>query len=296
MCQAGAVTTTDPTPGVRRGTVYGFDALIVNTDHSSAAISLFGGQVLSFLPAGSVHDVHWVSPLVADAPTPIRGGIPVCWPYFAREGQTGDVPSHGYARTARWSLVASRVAADGSVDLELVPEGLDDLELRLRMTVRVGATLEQGVHTHNAGGSAAVLTQALHNYFRVSDVTGIRVTGLAGLTYLDKFDESKAHVQQGEWELPTDQPRSDRLYPDAGGRYRIEDPGFGRVIEVTGRSARTAVVWNPGEQVASTMADVGPHWRDFVCVETANAGPDVVEIPAGATQSMWQTIAVSGLA
>ncbi|WHU49672.1 D-hexose-6-phosphate mutarotase [Gordonia sp. L191] len=279
--------------GVRRGTVHGLDAHIIETPHAQAAISVFGGQVVSFRPAGSVDDVLWVSPALADLPTPIRGGIPVCWPYFAREGQTGDVPSHGYARTARWAITGSVVTGTGEVEISLAPEGLDHLDLRLSMTVRVGATLEQGIHTHNPGTAPVRLTEALHNYFRVSDVADVRVEGLAGLTYADKFDGGAIHPQHGEWALPGSPARSDRLYPGAGGTYRIVDPGFGRVIEIRGREARTAVVWNPGADVAAGMADVGPHWRGFVCVETANAGPDVVEVPAGATHSMWQTISVT---
>lgn len=276
------------------GTVGGFDAVIIDTPHSTAAISLFGGQLLSFAPSGGP-DLLWVSPLVAAPPTPTRGGIPVCWPYFAREGQPGDVPSHGYARTARWQVTDTRVGASGDAEVELEPVGLDRVDLRLSMTVRVGTRLEQGLHTHNPGTAPVAFTQALHNYFRVSDATGVRVDGLAGLTYLDKFDDEKPHVQHGDWQLPSNPARSDRLYPDAGGIYRLVDPGFSRVITVVGRAARTAVVWNPGETVSSSMADVGPHWREFVCVETANAGPDVVTVDSGATHSMWQTVSVTPL-
>ncbi|WP_246007588.1 D-hexose-6-phosphate mutarotase [Gordonia oryzae] len=278
---------------IRPGTVHGLDAHLIETPNARAAISVFGGQVLSFRPVGTGHDVVWVSPVLADLPTPIRGGIPVCWPYFAREGQTGDVPSHGYARTARWAITGSVVAETGEVEVSLAPEGLDHLGLRLSMTVRVGATLEQGIHTHNPGATTARLTEALHNYFRVSDVADVRVEGLAGLTYADKFDGGAIHPQHGEWTLPDSPARSDRLYPGAGGTYRIIDPGFDRVIEIQGRQARTAVVWNPGAEVAQGMADVGPHWREFVCVEIANAGPDVIQIDAGATHSMWQTISVA---
>ncbi|MFW0787899.1 D-hexose-6-phosphate mutarotase [Gordonia sp. CPCC 206044] len=289
------MTAPEDLDGVRRGRMYGFDALIVETAHSTAAISIFGGQVLSFRAPADAADALWVSPSAAPPPTPIRGGIPVCWPYFAREGQPADMPSHGYARTAQWQPVTGKITDTGDTEIELVPVGLDHLALRPRMTVRVGAVLEQGVHTHNPGTDPVVLTEALHNYFRVSDVAAVRVEGLDGLTYLDKFDELRPHPQRGDWALPDDLPRSDRVYPDAGGTYRVVDPGLGRVIEISGRGARTAVVWNPGEQGASSMADVGPHWREFLCVETANVGPNVVEVAGGATHSMWQTISVSAL-
>ncbi|MCR5978019.1 D-hexose-6-phosphate mutarotase [Gordonia jinghuaiqii] len=280
--------------GISVGTSHGFDALIVETPSATATVSLFGGQVLSLVPAGG-DEVLWVSPLVLEPPTPIRGGTPVCWPYFSREGQTGEVPSHGYARTARWTVTGARTFDDGDIEVELTPERLDHLPMRLRMTVRVGAALEQGLHTTNPGTESLTLTEALHNYFRVSDATSVRVEGLTGLTYLDEFDDGNAHEQTGDWRLPVDLPRSDRLYPGAGGHYRLLDPGLSRAIEIVTRDARTAVVWNPGEAVAADMADVGPHWREFVCVETANAGPDVVEVAGGTTHSMWQSISVTAL-
>ncbi len=295
MCHAGTVTTSGDIDGVRHGSVHGLDAIVVETPHSTAAVSVFGGQVLSFTPAGAGEDVLWVSPLVKSPPTPIRGGIPVCWPYFARDGQAGDVPSHGYARTALWALIGGRRTDFGDVELELAPEGLDHLRLQLRMTVRVGATLEHGLHTHNPGAEPVSMTEAFHNYFRVSDVGRVRVSGLDGLSYLDKFDDMRSHPQHGDWILPREDGRSDRIYPGAGGVYRIVDPGLRRAIEVSVRGGRSAVVWNPGEDGAAGMADVGPHWRDFVCVEAANVGPDVVEVPAGADHSLWQTISVATL-
>lgn len=284
-------------PGVRQGTFRGLDALIVDTTASTAVISLFGGQIVSFVPTGAADDVLWLSPALADPPTPLRGGVPVCWPYFAREGQAPDVPSHGHARTARWELIAGRALDDGRTELVLAPTGLEqlDLGLTLQMTVRVGTTLDVGLHTHNTSAAPLTITEALHNYVRVSDVTGVRVEGLAGLTYLDKFDDAKEVVQQGDWTLPADPARSDRLYPDARGHYRLVDEGYQRVIEVSVRAGATAVVWNPGAQVADGMADVGSHWPEFLCVEAANAGPNIVEIPAGGTHTMWQTIAVMPL-
>ncbi len=280
---------------MRRATHEGFDAIIVETPHAVAAISIFGGQVVSFRPSGEAHDVLWLSPLAAAPPTPIRGGVPVCWPYFAREGQTGDVPSHGYARTATWSLLESRTNDDGSVEVDLVPDELHHLPMRLSMTVRVGTGLEHTLHTHNPGPAPLALTEALHNYFRVSDATAVHVEGLAGLTYLDKFDDQRPHQQDGDWRLPDDQPRSDRLYPGAGGTYRLVDPGYQRVITVRAHDAHTAVVWNPGSESASSMPDVGAHWPEFVCVESANAGPDVVEVAPGSTHSIRQSISVAPL-
>jgi len=283
-------------PGLRLGKYQGLDALLVDTPVATAAISLFGGQVVSWAPAGQ-EDVFWLSPLRAELPAPIRGGTPVCWPYFGRQGQSGELPSHGLVRTLPWRLASALREPDGTVVLELEPPPLQDLALRLRMQLRIGRTLEQRLATTNAGGEVVRFTEALHNYFRVADVERVRIEGLAGRTFLDKNDGSNAHVQQGDWTLhdPRDPGRSDRMFPDAGGSFRLVDPGMNRRIDLEVRDGRTAVVWNPGEAAAARMADVGGHWRSFVCLEAANAGPDVVELAPGATHVLVQKISVAAL-
>ncbi len=283
-------------PGVSIGRFQGLEAVLVETPLATAAVSLVGGQLLSWVPAGQ-EDVFWLSPLRAELPTPIRGGAPVCWPYFSRHGQGNDVPSHGFVRTLPWTLVSAARENDGTVVLELAPPALQDLALGLRMQLRIGRQLEQRLITTNNGAEAVRYTEALHNYFHVADVGQVRIEGLAGRRFLDKNDGGNAHVQQGEWTLhdPRDPGRSDRLFPDAGGAYRLVDPGLRRHVEVSVEGGRTAVVWNPGEAAAARMADVGPHWRGFVCLEAANAGPDLVELAPGQTHVLVQRIAVAPL-
>ncbi|MEE7548161.1 D-hexose-6-phosphate mutarotase [Xanthomonas sp. Kuri4-1] len=285
------------TPGLSTGDFQGFPSLRVETPFSTAAISLFGGQLLSFVPKGG-QDVMWLSPLAKQPPTPIRGGSPVCWPYFGRQDQSGDVPAHGFVRTVPWQLVESHREADGTVVLTLAPPRFDDLALRLRMTVRVGRQLEQELVTENAGGAPLRFTQALHNYFRVGDALQVGVHGLDGLEYLDKYENyAHAHRQQGEWSLrgPRDPGRSDRIYTDAGGRYTLTDAVLKRRLTLATEGSRSLVVWNPGEEGARKMDDVGDGWRDYVCLEAANAGPDVVELAPGARHVLKQTIGVEAI-
>ena len=150
--------------GLSTGDFKGFSAWKVETPFSTAAISVFGGQLLSFVPNGG-QDVMWLSPSAKQPPTPIRGGAPVCWPYFSRQGQSNDVPSHGFVRTVAWQLRDARREADGSVVLTLAPPPMENLGLRLQMVVRIGRTLEQELITENTGSQVQTFTQALHNYF-----------------------------------------------------------------------------------------------------------------------------------
>lgn len=288
---AAAITV----PGVSLGRFQGLEAVLVETTDARAAISLVGGQLLSFVPHGG-QDVFWLSPLRAALPTPIRGGTPVCWPFFGRQGQGGDVPSHGFVRTLPWRLVEARVA-DGGITVVLAPPPLQGLDLQLRNEIHVGRQLRQRLVTTNTGTAPVLISEALHNYFHVADVGAVRVEGLDGLTYLDKNDGYRPHRQDGDWTLhdPRDPGRSDRTYPGAGGRYRLVDPGLGRVIELQVLGGRSVVVWNPGQAGAAGMADVGPHWRNFLCVEAANAGPDLVAIAPGASHELEQRITVQAL-
>lgn len=283
--------------GVTSGRFEGLEAWLIETPQATAAISVFGGQLLSFVPKGG-KDVMWLSPQRAALPTPIRGGSPVCWPYFGRQGQSSDVPSHGFVRTLPWQLTQSRRLADGSIELTLAPPALDALPLRLTMVVVVGTTLKQQLITENTGSAPVTLTQALHNYFRVGDASRVDVDGVDGLDYLDKYENyAQPRRQQGPWNLRDlrDPGRSDRIYTEAGGRYVLRDPVLKRRITLETEGSRALVAWNPGADAAAKMADVGEGWRDYVCLEAANAGPDVITVPAGGRHVLQQTLSVQPL-
>ncbi|CAH0287365.1 Putative glucose-6-phosphate 1-epimerase [Stenotrophomonas lactitubi] len=283
--------------GVSSGQFQGLDAWLVETPQATAAISVFGGQLLSFVPKGQP-DVMWLSPKRAALPTPIRGGSPVCWPYFGRQGQGDDVPAHGFVRTLPWELQQARRLDDGSIELTLAPPALNNLGLRLTMTVRVGRELRQQLVTENTGKAPATITQALHNYFRVGDASKVDVDGVDGLDYLDKFENyAQPRRQQGPWSLrdPRDPGRSDRIYTQAGGHYVLRDPVLKRRIDIRTEGSRSLVAWNPGAEAAAKMADVGDGWRDYVCLEAANAGPDVVTIAPGGRHVLLQNLSSAPL-
>lgn len=289
---AGPAAALPKVDGLTLGSVQGFPAWQVDTPFATAAIAVFGGQLLSYIPKGG-QDLLWLSPSAQALPTPIRGGSPVCWPYFGRQGQGSDVPSHGFVRTLAWTLTEARREADGTMLLSLAPPALESLGLRLTMQLRIGRTLEQRLVTENTGGQPVSFTQALHNYFRVGDATRVDVQGLDGLTYLDKFEDyATPRVQRGDWNLrdPRDPGRSDRIYTQAGGHYVLKDPGLKRRIEITTQGSASLVAWNPGAAGAAKMADVGARWRDYVCLEAANAGPDVVTLAPGARHVLQQTL------
>jgi glucose-6-phosphate 1-epimerase len=287
-------------PGLRFGEFQGFPALLVTTPFSKAAISLFGGHVLSFVPQG-FEDVLWLSPTSKRPPDPIRGGIPVCWPYFAKQGQPPDAPQHGLVRTLQWQVTHAQQNPDGEIVLAMAPpEGanLDSVPMNLMLTMRIGRALEQALTTVNMSSETVRFTQALHTYFRVADASRVHVTGLDGLTYADKFDDFNEHRQSGNWDLhdARDPGRSDRIYIDAGSSFELIDPAGGRRLTLTTSGSRTLVVWNPGAEFIKTFPDLpADGWKHYVCLEAANCGPEVIELGTDDSHVLQQTITCSAL-
>ena len=282
--------------GVTRETWQGIDMLRVETPFSVARLSLHGGQVLSFVPTG-FDDLLWVSPTTSLPPKAIRGGVPVCWPYFGKQGQPDDAVQHGHARISRWPLTDVKRETDGTVVLKLALPLRDGVPLELQMSLHVGRDLRQSIDTSHRGDAPYRLTQALHTYFRVADATQIRVTGLDGLRYEDKHDGG-THVQSGDWSLhdPRDPGRSDRIYAGTGHRFDLHDPAGGRRIRLDTFGSRSLVVWNPGEAGAAAIGDMPDDgWRRFVCLEAANASDDAIELEPGQRHRLSQVISVSAL-
>jgi glucose-6-phosphate 1-epimerase len=274
----------------------GFAALLIDAPHARAALSLHGGQLLSFVPQG-FDDLLWLSPISRRPPHAIRGGVPVCWPYFGRQGQSDRAPQHGFARNTAWTLLDAHADAEDAMVLTLELPAHAATPLRLTQTLRIGRTLTQTLVTRNDGAEPVLYTQALHTYFRVGDAARVRVAPLHGLRYADKYDAGE-HVQNGDWDLhdPRDPGRSDRIYRHSASRFTLLDPVLKRRIELSTAGSRSLVLWNPGAEGVQALGDVpGEGWREFVCVEPANAGENAVELAPDATHVLEQRIGVSAL-
>ncbi len=266
------------------------DLVELTSPWSVARISLFGGQLLSFVPAGT-DDLLWMSPAPLPRPAPIRGGVPLCWPWFARQNMPASAAQHGPARVSRWRVVGRDRLADGRERVALAPQqSLDPMDVTL--TVTAGLTLQMVLTTRNNDVRPRLLTQAFHSYLRVADVEQVAIDGLDGASYLDSLDNGRPDRQAGRL-APT---ACDRIYHGLadGTPVTVDDPVAGRRVTVTGQGSGSVVVWNPGPQLAARMADLpGDAWRGFVCVEVANAGPDARTLAPGQTQVLAQGLSWS---
>lgn len=263
----------------------------INNAHAQASIALQGAHVMSFQPHGE-HPVIWLSPAAKLAPgKSIRGGVPVCWPWFGAHASESGFPAHGFARTVPWQVVASEMLADGStrVAFELpqssIPSGQWPHPCRVHNVVTIGQALAVELATGNTGKAAFEIGEALHSYFVISDVDAVRISGLEGAVYLDKVDNMQRKTQAGAITITSE---VDRLYVNTETECLIEDAGFKRRIRVAKRGSRSTVVWNPWVEKAAKMGDFGSDsgYRGMVCVESVNAAENVVSIEPGSTHSL----------
>ena len=281
----------------------GHACLQLSTRHGTAIVALHGAQVLSWVPIGH-RDVLWLSPNAQLAPgAAIRGGVPICWPWFGKQGMPEGAMQHGPVRNRPWEVASVQADSTEGISLTLVPcraTNPDDpltrfaAHLPLTLQIDLGETLVQTLATRNQGPQPFALTQALHSYFAVQDASQVLVPELAGLYYDDKLSGATQQLQQGPFVLAR---ACDRIYQQPGTaparHYTLEDRAWQRRIHITAQGSQSLVVWNPGLEQARTMADVpDAEWCNFLCLEAANAGPDVVLLRPGAQHRLTQTLAV----
>lgn len=282
---------------VQTGQFNGLPAWIIRGETADAAISMQGGQLLSWRPHGH-EEVLWLSPDTRQPPQPIRGGVPICWPYFGRQGQAADAPQHGHARTSTWQWVDAVVGDEDEVIVDLALPVDARSPLRLRQRLHIGRSLRQGLITHNTGSSEVLLSQALHSYFAVGDATAVTVTGLDGLPFEDKLAGGR-HTQTGAWHLRDGATpgRADRVYATRGEGVLLHDAARERWLHIESRGSHSLVLWNPGAEGTPALGDVAADgWRGFVCVEVANAGADGVRLAPGQSHGLVQSVVLSDTA
>ena len=265
----------------------GLPMINVSNDHADAVISVYAGQVLSFTPKGAA-DVLFVSDKAYYAEgKAIKGGGPICWPWFGADPEGKGRPAHGFMRNRMWSEWETRDNADGSTTVILGVESSPETlaiwpnAFRLAMEITVGKTLQLALVTRNTGDAAFTITQALHTYFAVGDIAQTTVTGLEGTQYLDKAADGNGVTKQQDGAISI-ASEVDRIYLGVPAEQAIVDGALNRTIRITSSGNKTAVVWNPWAKIAAGMADLqDDDYTRFVCVETTNAADDVVSVAAG---------------
>ncbi len=180
-----------------------FTIVDIHNEHADASICLQGAQVISWTPAGEM-PVIWTSDTAYyQHGKSVRGGVPVCWPWFGAHSKDDTLPAHGFVRTQNWNLQSVQSVQDGSTALTF---GFDfstgtypwDSQCELTIKIIIGQRLEMHLQTQNSDQQAFSITEALHTYFRVSDVRQVTIAGLEDCRYLDKVDAFKEKKQTGK--------------------------------------------------------------------------------------------------
>ncbi|MDD3885782.1 MAG: D-hexose-6-phosphate mutarotase [Victivallaceae bacterium] len=285
-------------PGVKLVEENGIAVIEINNPLASARISTLGAHIMSWTPSGG-RDVIWMSrrSLFA-AGKAIRGGSPLCWPWF---GSNGDKPKHGFARTSIWSLDKIKQQESGETivslslsDKEVFDRQLVDFEFRLAVDFVIGSELEIELTATNLSTAPHSISSAIHTYFSVGDVEKIALSGLDGAKYLDCVvgADPGPFRQQGDITVSAE---VDRIY-DASGKTVITDPLLKRRIVIEKSGSGTTVVWNPWINKSIAMPDFGDdEYHTMICVECANARHDARTLAPGETHSMTQKISLERL-
>ncbi len=269
-----------------------------------ATICLQGAHVVSFRPKCHPAPVVWLSDAATFAPgKSIRGGAPVCWPWFGAHASEASFPAHGFARTVPWTVTGSRKRNDAKTEITL--QLVDNEQTRaqwphptqLSLTVIVSDRLEMHLVTTNTGDAPVRVGEALHTYLQISDIGAVTVSGLEGVTYHDKVDDFARRTQRGAIGFNGE---VDRVYVDTPADCVIEDAGLKRRIRIAKSGSLSTIVWTPWTGKAAKMGDMGrgksgDGWREMVCVESANAMDNVVTVAPGETHTMSVTYSVEDL-
>jgi glucose-6-phosphate 1-epimerase len=273
--------------------------LRVSTPLATAQLYLHGAHLAAWQPAGA-SPVLWVSRDSAFAPDkPIRGGVPICFPWFAAHATDKTAPGHGFARIRPWTLVDAREQPGGGVSLTLTLE--DDAgtrasvwphRFRATFTADIGRTLTMTLAVENRDAAAITFEEALHTYFAVQDIREVGIAGLEQVEYLDKVQQMARKRQPAEPIRFTGE--TDRIFLATRGACTIHDPGKRRRITIAKTGSDTTVVWNPWIDKAKAMPDFGDlEWPEMVCVETCNVNVHAVTLAPGARHEMSATISVA---
>lgn len=262
----------------------------ISNKHAEADISLYGGQIISFTPYRTM-DLLWVSPYSAfEKGKAIRGGIPVCFPWFGPHPAQAQLPQHGFARLTDWKVIEAQTLEGGETLLALSLHASEETRkywphaFEATITFVVGKKLQVGLKVENTSSESFSYTEALHSYFNISALENIQIYGLANTRYHNQLDGGD-YLQQEDI-LEINEPIT-RHYYDTEAPTILEDPVFNRKIRISKKGSKNTTVWNPGAETCAQMSDMpNDAWQTFVCIETVNKINSEILLAPGESHEM----------
>lgn len=270
----------------------------VHSSSSSGEIYLHGAQVTSWTPAHAEEVFFLSSQSRWEDGHAIRGGIPICFPWFRAKADDPHAPSHGFVRTKSWELES--VAQVGDAVVVTMATASDagthkwwPPDFRLLYRVTFGSELTLELTLINVGSTPARFEEALHCYFSVGSVAAARVHGLDGAHFLDNTRSNEERIQQGDVVLKA---QTDNAYLNTQSPLELEDPEKRRRIHIEKENSLTTVVWNPWREGAAALSDLAnDEWTKMLCVEPSNILANAVTLVAGQQHTIRARIRVIGV-
>lgn len=270
--------------------------LSVWNKYADVDICLYGAHITNFKPYNT-SEILWLSPTsYFEEGKPIRGGIPVCFPWFGPHKTDAEKPQHGFVRLMYWDVIHTESMANGEtvVKLQLCSSEATKLywnhDFCAEMTIVVGLKLSVSLKITNTSAKAFEYTCALHSYFSLSSIENITIDGLHNTKYYDQLS-GKDGIQETE-QLIINEPITHHYYNTDVPCY-ITDSAFNRTIMVDKLGSKATTVWNPWKETCANIADLPDEaYHAFLCLETVNAYGDEIHLEAGESH---ETTAIIGL-
>ncbi len=256
-----------------------------HTDQADARLYLHGATVTDYQPAGQKPVLFTSRAAYFDGKKAIRGGIPVCFPWFSTHPTDPDAPAHGLVRTKPWQVTATTQTPQGP-RLELATN-LEHLHAAIHLTV--GSALQLRFIASNKTTTPQRFELALHTYLCVGNIHQARITGLEHADYLDNLDHRARKTQDADPITFTSE--LDRVYLDTQQDVTLHDPTWNRRIVVQQTGAGSTVVWNPWIDKSKRMADLGDEeYEHFCCIETGCIADNAITLEPGQSHTVDLTL------
>ena len=275
----------------------GLPKVLIASPQAHGEMYLHGSHVTSWIPKHAAEVIYCSSNTLWQDGHAIRGGVPICFPWFGDKADDRKAPAHGFVRTKAWKL-ASISQVEAGVAVTMTTANDDDTrkwwphEFRLECCATFAAELNIALTVTNTGSAAFSVEEALHAYFHVGDAQQLAIRGLSGTHYIDKVDHFTEKSQDGDVRLTGE---TDRVYLQTTHDLEIVDPALNRNITIRKQNSQNTVVWNPWAEKAAAMTDLGAgQWKKFVCVETANTGDAAVSVAPGEAYAMAVKVGFGG--
>jgi glucose-6-phosphate 1-epimerase len=267
----------------------GLPKVAIAAGETAGEMYLHGAHVTSWQPRGAQEVLFVSSESRWEDGRAIRGGIPICFPWFGGKAGDPSAPAHGFVRTTAWQLESIMQTGD-AITVSMFTESNDDTkkwwpaEFHLAHRVTFGSELKLELVVRNTGTKSLRFEEALHTYFKVGHIEKVLLQGLDTIHYLDKTDSNREKTQQGPIGIVFE---TDRVYLNTTGAIELEDHSLGRRIDISRENSFASVVWNPWIQKAMALSDFGDaEWMQMLCVEASNVADFGVELAPGQQHKM----------